>query len=77
MPALSAQDLLSADLSMGTVMLKVGDMATMTRYYTTALGLDIVAEADGGVYLGRNTTPLVHLAPAPGLQQPGRGEAGL
>jgi catechol 2,3-dioxygenase len=77
MPALSAQDLLSADLSMGTVMLKVGDMATMTRYYTTALGLDIVAEADGGVYLGRNATPLVHLAPAPGLQQPGRGEAGL
>jgi catechol 2,3-dioxygenase len=77
MPALSTQDLLPADLSMGTVLLKVADMATMTRYYTTALGLETVAEADGGIYLGRNGRPLVHLMPAPGLQQPGRGEAGL
>ncbi|MCZ2403883.1 VOC family protein [Paenarthrobacter sp. Z7-10] len=72
----SSQDQLSSDLSMGTVMLKVGDMAVMSTYYRQALGLTTVAEADGGLYLGRGTTPLVHLAPAPGLRVPGRGEAG-
>ncbi|WP_125613510.1 VOC family protein [Specibacter cremeus] len=73
----TTDNLLSADLSMGTVMLKVGDMATMSDYYQTALGLDVVAEADGGQYLGRGATPLVHLQPAKGLHIPGRGEAGL
>ncbi|WP_427018995.1 VOC family protein [Pseudarthrobacter sp. P1] len=73
----ASQDLLSADLAMGTVMLKVGDMAAMSHYYQHALGMDIVTEADGGLYLGRGTTALVHLAPAPGLHVPGRGEAGL
>ncbi|WP_104136060.1 VOC family protein [Arthrobacter sp. ZGTC131] len=75
--ASSSQDLLPADLTMGTVMLKVGDMNLMTDYYQRALGLDVVAEQDGGLYLGRLQTPLVHLAPAPGLNVPGRGEAGL
>jgi catechol 2,3-dioxygenase len=73
----STQDLLPAELTMGTVMLKVGDMKVMTDYYQRALGLDIVAEQDGGLYLGRRQKPLVHLAPAPGLALPSRGEAGL
>ena len=73
----SSKDLLPADLAMGTVMLKVGDMKLMTDYYQRALGLEAVAEQDGGVYLGRRGTPLVHLAPAPGLNLPARGEAGL
>jgi catechol 2,3-dioxygenase len=73
----SPQDLLSSDLSMGTVMLKVGDMKNMTNYYQQALGLDPVSEGLGGVFLGRGTTPLLHLAPATGLQLPSRGEAGL
>ena len=73
----SSQDLLPADLAMGTVMLKVGDMKVMTDYYQRALGLEVVAEQDGGLYLGRLGRPLVHLAPAPGLNLPGRGEAGL
>ena len=75
--AASTQDLLPAELTMGTVMLKVGDMKLMTDYYQRALGLDIVAEQDGGLYLGRRQKPLVHLAPAPGLSVPSRGEAGL
>lgn len=70
-------DVLPADLAMGTVMLKVGDMKLMSNYYQKALGLDVVAEADGGLYLGRGTTPLVHLEPSAGLHSPGRGEAGL
>ncbi|MEO8283164.1 MAG: VOC family protein [Pseudarthrobacter sp.] len=73
----TSQDLLPADLSMGTVMLKVGDMKVMTDYYQRALGLEVVAEEDGGLYLGRRQRPLVHLAPAPSLHLPGRGEAGL
>jgi catechol 2,3-dioxygenase len=73
----SSKDLLPADLTMGTVMLRVGDMKLMTDYYQRALGLETVAEQDGGVYLGRRLKPLVHLAPSPGLNLPGRGEAGL
>ncbi|QCB97241.1 VOC family protein [Arthrobacter sp. PAMC25564] len=73
----TTQDLLPAALTMGTVMLKVGDMKLMTDYYQRGLGLDIVAEQDGGLYLGRKQKPLVHLAPAPGLTVPSRGEAGL
>ena len=73
----STRDLLPAELTMGTVMLKVGDMKVMTDYYQRALGLDVVAEQDGGLYLGRRQKPLVHLAPAPGLSVPSRGEAGL
>ncbi|MGK3710714.1 VOC family protein [Arthrobacter sp. IK3] len=71
------QDLLPANLAMGTVMLKVGDMDKVSTYYRRALGLETVAEADGGLYLGRGAVPLVHLAPAVGLQVPSRGEAGL
>ncbi len=73
----SPRDLLPADLTMGTVMLKVGDMKVMADYYQRALGLEIVAEQDGGLYLGRRRNPLVHLAPAAGLAIPARGEAGL
>ena len=73
----ATQDLLPADLTMGAVMLKVGDMKVMTDYYQRALGLEVITEQDGGLYLGRLRKPLVHLAPAPGLNLPGRGEAGL
>jgi catechol 2,3-dioxygenase len=73
----ATQDLLPAELTMGTVMLKVGDIKVMTDYYQRALGLEVVAEQDGGLYLGRLQKPLVHLAPGPGLNLPGRGEAGL
>ena len=72
-----SQDLLPADLSMGTVMLKVADMNLMSDYYQRALGLEVLAEQDGGLAFGRGTSTLVHLAPAAGLQLPGRGEAGL
>ncbi|MCC3291539.1 VOC family protein [Arthrobacter sp. zg-Y1110] len=74
---LQVKDRLPADLAMGTVMLKVGDLAKVSAYYRGALGLEIVAEADGGQYLGRGSVPVVHLAPAPGLQVASRGEAGL
>lgn len=70
-------DFLPAALTMGAVMLKVGDMKAMSGYYEQALGLHVIAEQDGGLYLGRGSEALVHLAPAPGLQTAERGEAGL
>ena len=73
----SSQDLLPAQLSMGTVMLKVGDMKLMLDYYERALGLVPLAESLGGVFLGRKGRAVIHLSPAAGLQLPGRGEAGL
>ncbi|MDQ4490689.1 VOC family protein [Sinomonas sp. ASV486] len=73
----ATQDLLPADLTMGTVMLKVGDMKLMLDYYQRALGLVPISESFGGVYLGRQGLPVIHLSPAAGLQIPGRGEAGL
>ncbi|MDM7989594.1 VOC family protein [Arthrobacter sp. zg-Y877] len=74
---LQVNDLLPDALSMGTVMLKVGDLGKVSAYYRGALGLEVLAEADGGMYLGRGTVPVVHLEPAPGLQVASRGEAGL
>ena len=73
----TTQDQLSADLAMGTVMLKVGDLKKMTTYYQKALGLDILTETASGVGLGRRGLELVHLADGKGLALPGRGEAGL
>ncbi|MGL3806169.1 VOC family protein [Paeniglutamicibacter sp. R2-26] len=73
----TTQDQLSADLAMGTVMLKVGDMKNMTGYYQKALGLEVVSESAQGVGLGRQGLELVHLSDGKGLTLPGRGEAGL
>ncbi|MHA7276837.1 VOC family protein [Arthrobacter sp. Hz1] len=71
------QDLLPDELSMGTVLLKVGDLPAMSDYYQRALGLEVIEETGEGVNLGRGNTPLIHLTPANGLQLPARGEAGL
>ena len=73
----SSQDLLPADLTMGTVMLKVGEHEADDGLLPAGPRPGVVAEQDGGLYLGRRGTPLVHLAPAPGLNLPARGEAGL
>lgn len=73
----TTQDQLSADLAMGTVMLKVGDMKTMSGYYQKALGLEVLSESAGGVGLGRQGLELVHLSEGKGLNLPARGEAGL
>lgn len=73
----ATQDLLPAETAMGTVMLKVGNLDRMAGYYRRALGLVDIAESDGGLYLGRAGTPLIHLAPAAGLKLPAPTEAGL
>ncbi|MHA7227321.1 VOC family protein [Glutamicibacter soli] len=71
------EDKLSAQLSMNAVQLKVGDLDTMSTYYQQALGLEVLKESAAGTSLGRGAETLVQLTPAPGLQLPARGEAGL
>lgn len=71
------EDKLSAQLSMNAVQLKVGDLDTMSTYYQQALGLEVLKESADGTSLGRGAETLVQLTPAPGLQLPARGEAGL
>ncbi|EMQ98215.1 VOC family protein [Paeniglutamicibacter gangotriensis] len=73
----TTQDQLSADLAMGTVMLKVGDLGKMSDYYQRALGLEVLSEGPTGTGLGRRGLELVHLSDGTGLSLPGRGEAGL
>ena len=70
-------DLLPDGLGMGTLTLKVGNLAAMTEYYRTALGLTVLAEESTGVVLGRINEPLLRLEDRHGLILPGRGEAGL
>ncbi len=71
------EDKLSAQLSMNAVQLKVGDLDIMSTYYPQALGLEVLKESAAGTSLGRGAETLVQLTPAPGLQLPARGEAGL
>lgn len=71
------EDKLPEQLSMNAVQLKVGDLDTMSTYYQQALGLEVLKESAAGTSLGRGAETLVQLTPAPGLQLPARGEAGL
>lgn len=71
------EDKLSAELQMNAVQLKVGDMKLMSDYYQKALGLEVLGEDARGTRLGRGVQTLVNLTPAPGLEIPARGEAGL
>ncbi|WP_104178874.1 VOC family protein [Arthrobacter sp. B0490] len=74
---MSAQDLLPADTAMGPLMLKVGDLALMSTYYATALGLEVLDDGEGAVVLGRRGSAVVRLEEAGQLRLPPRGEAGL
>ena len=87
-PATAADSsrLLPAATGMDAVTLLVGDAPVMVGWYRDALGLvelpTAAASADlaggpGAVVLGRGTTPLVVLAPTPGLPPPRPGQAGL
>lgn len=43
---------LPASISMGTVILRVGDLDAMTRYYSDVLGLKIIGEDQSSRVLG-------------------------
>jgi catechol 2,3-dioxygenase len=74
------QDLLPTTTAMGTLTLKVGDLAQMAAYYRTALGLGVVddaTEATDAVVLGRRGRAMLRLESAAHLRLPPPGQAGL
>ena len=77
MPTTYPADLLSSDLSMGAVTLRVADLDTMTTYYRDAVRLTVLASGSGRVTLGREKTPIVVLEHAPELKHAGARQAGL
>jgi len=77
MPTTSGADLLSPDLTMGAVTLRVADLDAMTSYYRDAIRLSVLTEGGGIVTLGRGQTPIVVLEHAPELKHAGARQAGL
>ncbi|MDN4611310.1 VOC family protein [Arthrobacter burdickii] len=71
------QDLLPTTTAMGTLTLRVGDLAAMTTYYATALGLEVLEDRADAVVLGRRGKAVIRLEAAGHLHLPPRGEAGL
>ncbi|WP_449277755.1 VOC family protein [Leucobacter sp. GX24907] len=72
---------LSPELAMDAVTLRVGDLETMSDYYAKALALDPLEERSRGRevhrVLGRGTTPLVRLVHTPDLPALRPTDAGL
>ncbi|MFA5606931.1 MAG: VOC family protein [Leucobacter sp.] len=73
--------LLSRDLAMDAVTLRVGDLENMSSYYANALALEPVEERARGAevhrVLGRAGTPLVRLIHTPDLPAVKPSDAGL
>lgn len=81
-PAPSVDErVLNADTGMDAVTLHVGDLESMTSYYSNALVLEPIEERANNQevhrVLGRGTTPMVRLVSAPGLPDVDPGQAGL
>ena len=72
---------LSAQLQMDAVSLRVGDLEGMSSYYSEALALPPIEERSRGAevhrVLGRGTTPFVRLIHTPDLPETSPREAGL
>ncbi|MCU1634161.1 MAG: glyoxalase [Micrococcaceae bacterium] len=74
---MSTQDLLPTDTTMGTLTLKVGDLAGMSAYYRTALALEVLDDGTDAVVLGRRGRAVVRLEAARHLHLAQPGQAGL
>ncbi|GAA1001694.1 VOC family protein [Subtercola frigoramans] len=74
-------EILDADTSMGAVTLRVGDLESMSDYYSAAFAMEPLAEQgkrrEAHRVLGRGTTPLVRLIHTPDLPAVDRRQAGL
>jgi catechol 2,3-dioxygenase len=75
------EQILNADTSMGAVTLRVGDLDTMSDYYSGAFAMAPLEEKSRGRevhrVLGRGTTPLVRLISTPDLPAVDPRQAGL
>jgi catechol 2,3-dioxygenase len=65
-----------ADTRMGAVHLTVADLDRSLDYYRGSIGLDVLAQGDGGATLGAGGTRLLELVEEPGAQ-PAPGRTGL
>ncbi|RWZ50078.1 VOC family protein [Labedella phragmitis] len=76
-----AEDILAADTTMGAVTLRVGDLESMSGYYSQAFAMEPLEESSRGGeihrVLGRGRTPLVKLVHTPGLPGVDPRQAGL
>lgn len=70
-------DLLPTDTTMGTLTLRVGDLAAMSAYYRVALGLAVIEDGSDAVVLGRAGGAVIRLEHAGHLRLPPPGQAGL
>jgi catechol 2,3-dioxygenase len=70
-------ELLPSDTRMSRVALDVADLDRMTRFYSDVLLLELLAETDGTVSLGRDGRELVLLRHRPDLPRGERRTAGL
>lgn len=73
----SRSDVLAAATTMGAVTLHVEHLARVLGYYTHGVGLDVLAESDGRVVLGRGNQPVLVLEQTPQLARAAQGSAGL
>ncbi|MGW2092333.1 VOC family protein [Promicromonospora sukumoe] len=73
--------IITPDLAMDAVTLRVGDLDTMASYYGTSFALEPLEERGSGRevhrVLGRGTTPLLRLVHTPGLPAGDHRQAGL
>lgn len=70
-------DLLPDATDMGPVMLKTAKLSRLVHWYSTGVGLELVAERTGTVELGVGGTVLMVLEEAPELRGPNPADAGL
>src|SRR5688572_23338020 len=75
------EQILNADTSMGAVTLRVGDLETMSDYYSRAFAMEPLEERSRARevhrVLGRGTAPLVRLIHTPDLPGVDPRQAGL
>ena len=69
--------LLPSQTSMGAVTLMVANLDGMISYYTSAIGLEIIAETSNSAILGTDGKPVMILEHNPALKHAGEHEAGL
>ena len=70
-------DMTAAPMRIDTVRLKVRDLAAVSTFYQTVLGLSPVARGEGHITLGTSNTPLLKLVGNPQLAPLDPRQAGL
>ncbi len=68
---------LTRPVHVGQVALRAKDIGKLKQYYTTMLGLSVIAEDDGQVTLGAGGVALLHLLSRPDAAPEASGQAGL